>query len=119
MSEHETEQRVGLDLQADELHSAPRGYANNVRVTFTPEDFTIFFGWYSLPPLEDRPESGQITSRVQPVIQVTLPLNIMRSVIAVMQRQVEGYEANFGPIPAHPARPAWMIETEEETDDDA
>lgn len=116
-NEHQDlEEPTGLTLDSDDLANAPRGYANNVRVTFTPEDFTLFFGWYSLPPLSERPESGTITSTIQPVIQVTLPLNIMRSVIAVMKRQLEGYETNFGPIPPHPARPAWMIE-EEITDD--
>jgi hypothetical protein len=119
VSENESEQRVGLDLRTDDLASAPRVYANNVRVTFTAEDFTIFFGWYSLPPLDARPESGQITSHLHPVMQVTLPLNLMRSVIKVMERQVDGYEANFGPIPTHPARPAWMVEDEEETPSDA
>jgi Protein of unknown function (DUF3467) len=113
MSENESEHRIGLDLQADELTNAPRAYANNVRVTFTPEDFTIYFGWYSLPPLDARPEGGEISASVAPVMQVTLPLNLMRSIIAVMQRQLEGYEANFGPIPTHPARPAWMTAGEE------
>ncbi|MGI8887012.1 MAG: DUF3467 domain-containing protein [Gaiellaceae bacterium] len=120
MAENERQdegERTGLSLDAEGLADAPRGYANNVRVTFTPEDFTLFFGWYSLPPLEARPESGEIRSTIQPVMQVTLPLNIMRSVIAVMTRQLEGYESNFGPIPVHPARPAWMIE--EEMADDA
>ena len=118
MSEDEHGERVRIDLQSGELADAPRGYANNVRVTFTPEDFTIFFGWYSLPPLEERPESDEIPSRVQPVMQVTLPLNLMRSVIAVMQRQLEGYEANFGLIPTHPARPPWMLSAEEEIAED-
>jgi len=118
VSENEGVQ-VGLNVQGEDLGTAPRAYANNVRVTFTPEDFTIYFGWYSIPPLDSPPESGRIDSRVEPIIQITLPLNLMRSMIAVMQRQLDGYESNFGEIRTHPARPAWMVAEEKETATDA
>jgi hypothetical protein len=45
---------------------------------------------------------------VTPVARVVLPLNLMRSFIAVLQRQVEAYEQSFGPIPEHPNKPDWL-----------
>jgi len=115
----QTEEQVALRIIPGRMEGVPRGYANNVRVTFTAEDFTLFFGWYALPPLDERPESGEVTVEVQPVMQISLPLNLMRSVIAVMQRQLDSYEQNFEPIPIHPARPPWMVADEEETRADA
>jgi hypothetical protein len=84
---------------------APRAYANHLGVTHTPEDFTLFFGWYALSPSNMPPASGEVA--VQPVIQISLPVNLIRPIIAVLQRQVEGYEANFGEIPPHPSQPGW------------
>ena len=106
--------RAGLHIRSIDdpaMQPAPI-YANNLRATFTPEDFTLHFGWYAIPPLDAAPVGGVVNVDVQPVARVVIPLNLMRSVIAVLQRQVAGYEENFGPIPEHPNKPAWMSEEE-------
>ena len=95
----------------DEALPAPV-YANHLQVTFTPEDFTLFLGWYAMPALLDPPPEGQLEVPVEPVARVVVPLNLMRNVIAALQRSVENYEENFGPLPEHPNPPAWMQQLE-------
>ena len=88
----------------------PPIYANQVNVTFTPEDFTIHLGWYAIPALTEEPE-GQIELQVEPVARVVLPLNLVRGVIAVLQKQIEAYEQSFNTtLPEHPNKPPWMLE---------
>jgi hypothetical protein len=113
--QQQQQQPVKLTIVPAPTAGAPRGYANNLRVTFTAEDFTLFFGCYSTPPMDAPPKSGEIKAQVEPVMNVTIPLNILRSVIAVLQRQLDSYEENFGAIPAHPSQPSWMVENNVET----
>jgi hypothetical protein len=112
VAEGDAPQPTRLRIRPGEIASAPRAYANNVRVTFTPEDFTIFFGHYSVPPLDQRTPEGEIETIVQPVIQISIPLNLVRPTIAVMQRQLEAYERSFGQVPPNPNPPPWMKEVE-------
>jgi len=88
-------------------------YSNHLQVTFTPEDFTLHLGWYAVPPISERPPDGVLEVPVQPVARVTLPLNLMRSTIAVLERVLRGYEESFGQIPEHPNKPPWLREQEE------
>lgn len=91
----------------------PPQYSNYVQVTFTPEDFTIHFGYYGMPPLTEAPEGGIIEAVTEPVARITLPLNLMSNVIAVLQRQLSAYEQSFGDIPEHPNKPDWMKEDDQ------
>lgn len=110
MSEAATPQGEGqLLIRVDPEAAKPQPiYSNHVLATFTPEDFTLHLGWYAIPALTEPPESGIVDVLVTPVARVVVPLNLMRSLIAVLQRQVESYEANFGPIPEHPNKPEWL-----------
>jgi hypothetical protein len=106
-----------LRLRRDPAVEGPAHvYSNYIQVNFTPEDFTLHFGWYAIPPLPERPESGIIEARVEPVARVVIPLNLMRSFIALLQRQLAGYEESFDEIPAHPNKPDWLKEQEGVTD---
>jgi hypothetical protein len=88
-------------------------YSNNIQGTFTPEDFTLHFGWYAIPALIEPPKPGQpIDALVKPVVRVVIPLNLMRSLIALLQRQLAAYEQSFGEISEHPNKPDWLKEFE-------
>jgi Protein of unknown function (DUF3467) len=89
-------------------------YSNFVQGTFTAEDFTIHFSWYAVPAITEPPADGQIVADVKPVARVVVPLNLMKNLIAVLQRQVEGYEQSFGAIPEHPNKPDWLKQAEAE-----
>lgn len=104
-----TELRVRRDVAS--VQPSPI-YANQLNITFTPEDFVLHFGWYAVPALSDAPEDGVIEVTVDSVARVVLPLNLVPNVIALLQRQVEAYEQSFGKIPEHPNKPDWMREEE-------
>jgi hypothetical protein len=88
-------------------------YANQMNVTYTPEDFTFHFGWYAIPPLAEPPADGTLTVAVESMARVVLPLNLIPNLVALLQRQISAYEENFGPLPEHPNRPPWMRGEEE------
>jgi hypothetical protein len=96
----------------------PPAYANQVQITFTAEDFTLHFGWYSVPALEEPPEDGVIEAAVIPLGRVVMPLNLMRNLVALIERQIAQYERSFGSIPDHPNKPDWMQEQEKEAAQD-
>jgi hypothetical protein len=112
--QREVELRIAWDLDAA---FPPPLYTNYMGASFTPEDFTLLLGWYAPPISAEVSPDGGVDARVQPVARVVLPLNLLRNVIALLERQVEAYERSFGPIPAHPNPPAWMSAKEEETAD--
>jgi len=113
MSEAAEDTKAQLRLVWDpDAPSATPEYANYVQMNFTPEDFTMYFGWYSIPPLREPPPDGVLEVGVRPVAQVTIPLNLMVNLIALLERQAEGYEENFGPLPEHPNKPDWLKEKE-------
>ena len=116
MSENSIGQEVQLHIgrpASDEYPAA--GYANQVQITYTAEDFTLWFGRYSIPALEAPPEDGRIEASVAPVAQITMPLNLMRNFAALIEVQIRQYEASFGQeIPEHPNKPPWLREQEKE-----
>jgi hypothetical protein len=73
----------------------------------------LHLGWYTVPALTE-PPTGGIDVFVTPMARVVLPVNLIRSLIAVLQRQVEAYEQSFGPIPEHPNKPDWLKAAEED-----
>jgi hypothetical protein len=107
-----TETQLRLGWKKDAEFPLPV-YANYVQGSFTPEDFTINLGVYALPPTPAISDEGAIDIEVQPVVRVVLPLNLMRSVIALLQLQLQNYEANFGPIQEHPNKPDWLEKAED------
>jgi hypothetical protein len=58
------------------------------------------------------PVDGIFHVPVDPVARIVLPLNLMRNVIALLQLQIESYQASFGEIPDHPNKPPWLQEAE-------
>ncbi len=49
-------QEVQLRVVRDNDTPQPAAaYANHLQVTFTPEDFTMYFGFYASPPLTEAP----------------------------------------------------------------
>jgi len=89
-------------------------YSNFVQASSTPEDFTISFGWYMMPPLAAPPAEGEVVEvPVEPAARIVLPLNIVRNVIALLQQQIIAHEENFSVIPEHPNKPPWMRKLEE------
>lgn len=97
----------------------PPMYANQVQITYTPEDFTLHFSWYSIPALDEPPEDGVIVAPAAPIGRVVIPLNLMRNLVALIERQIAQYERSFGKIPEHPNKPEWMKEQEKEAEPSA
>jgi hypothetical protein len=99
-----------------EVGQTPMLYANHFHATITPEDMTMHLGWYATPPLTE-PPTGQIEVHVQPVAKVTVPLNLIRGIVTVLQNQIQAWEQNFGQeIPAHPNPPPAMPEQKAEAE---
>jgi len=117
MASEPDERQVQLRVRSspDEPQPAPL-YANRMQINFTPEDFWLHFGAYSLPPMDEPPEGGFVEVSVEPVARVVMPVILIRNVIALLQRQLEAYERSFGPVPEHPFKPPWMAPVE--IDDD-
>jgi hypothetical protein len=87
---------------------APILYSNYIQATYTPEDLTLHFGWYAIPAFTE-PPSAPVDVDVRPVAKVTIPLNLIRGAISVLQSQLEGWEKTFGmPVQDHPNPPAAM-----------
>ena len=84
----EVQLRLGWD---NETPFPPPIYTNYIQGGLTPEDFTLNLGWYAVSPTA-RPEDGVLDVAVQPVARIVIPLNLLRSTIALMQRQLEGYK---------------------------
>lgn len=109
MADAREDQEAQLQIRWDsEARDTPRIYSNYVGASFTPEDFTITFGWYALPLLNEPPAEAVVRAPVHPVARVTIPLNLMPNLIALLQRQLNGYQESLGPIPDHPNKPDWM-----------
>lgn len=109
-------QAVAQEREATQLHLfrdpetplPPALYSNHAQVTFTPEDFSLHFGWYEVPPLTEPPEGGRLSVEIDPRARIVLPLNFLRNLIAVLEAQIEAYEMSFGPLPEHPSKPDWL-----------
>jgi hypothetical protein len=77
-----------------------------VQATYSPEDLTLHFGWYAIPALTEPPPEP-VEVQVRPIAKVTIPLNLIRGVISVLQSQLEGWEQTFGmAVQQHPNPPA-------------
>jgi hypothetical protein len=102
--EQQDDGEAGLRIVAPvELGDVPGLYANHVQVTFTPEDFTLHLGWYVIPPLREPPPEDILEVAVRPLLKVTLPLNLVRGVVAVLENQIEAWERSFEmQLPQHP-----------------
>ena len=103
--------QLRISRRSDAPDPAPI-YSNYVQANFTIEDFTMHFGWYTVPPISEPPADGIIDAPLEPVARVVLPVILVRNLIEVLKRQLEGYERNFGPVPEHPNKPQWMTEVE-------
>jgi hypothetical protein len=111
-AEEEVQLRISWD--PDYVEPAAPIYSNFVGGSLTPEDISLVFGWYFVGPTS-APVNGVVEATAKPVARVVLPLNLVRNLIGLLERQVEAYERNFGPIPPHPNPPAWMtVEAAEE-----
>jgi hypothetical protein len=106
-----SEIQIQIGRSEDVVEPAPI-YSNFMQATSTPEDLTVHFGWYTIPPVISPPPDNVIQASVTPVARIVLPLNLVRNVIAALQRAAEAHEANFGPLPEHPNKPDWLKEKE-------
>jgi hypothetical protein len=95
----------------------PIVYSNHFHATVTPEDLTLHLGWYAIPPFAEPPK-GIVDVPVRPLVKVTVPLNLVRGIISVLQNQLAAWEHNFGQaIPPHPnPPPASPVEAPEAED---
>jgi len=78
---------------------APAVYSNFVQGTISPQDLTLYFGWYGVPPLAE-PPTESVDIPIRPVMAVSIPLTLIHGVIRVLQSQVAAWEASTGqPFP--------------------
>lgn len=98
-----TPEPEGFQLQLITPPEYPPGpYSNFVQATFTPHDFTIYFGSFNLPPVSEQPQEA-LQVPVRPVVTVSVPLNLVRGLIGVLQSQIANWEGSFGqPFPEPP-----------------
>jgi hypothetical protein len=102
--------QVSFKVMVDNEAVVPVIYANNVGVTATAEDMTMHLGWYALPVITEQPgDADVIPVPVRPLAKVTVPLNLVRGIIAVLQNQLAQWEQNFGPLPPHPNPPPTLV----------
>lgn len=81
----------------------PGPYSNFVQVTITPHDFTLHFASYTTPVVTEPPKEP-VRVPVRPLASVTIPLNLVRALIGVLEGQAANWQASFGqPLPDHPA----------------
>lgn len=104
-------------LASPDLADTAAVYSNHVQATFTPHELTLHFGFYAIPALPEPPESGQIDVQVRQLVKVSIPLNLARGIVGLLEQQADGWERNFGmPLPEPPAgtvltQPRQEIET--------
>lgn len=89
----------------------PYPYANYMVPTMTPHEFTLHFGHYTIPALTQPPEGGTLSVEVEPVVSVSVPLNLARGVARALEQAVRNWETAFGqsvpePPGEQPTRPA-------------
>lgn len=70
-------------------------YSNFAQATMSPHDMTMHFGWYAIPPLIEPPE-GAVDVEIRPLVKVTIPLNLVRGVIDLLERQLSSWQESFG-----------------------
>jgi hypothetical protein len=88
-----------------ESADTPAVYSNFAQATISPHDMTLHFGWYAIPPLLERPEET-VEVPIRPLVKVTIPLNLVRGTIALLQRQLESWEESFGQAAPDEPQPA-------------
>jgi hypothetical protein len=77
-------------------------YSNFVQASISPHDLTMHFSWYSTPTLSE-PPAGPIDVPVRgPLVSVSIPLNLIKPVIRVLEAQIASYESSTGQrLPSH------------------
>ncbi len=84
-----------------EVAGAPSYYSNFAQVGISPYEFTVHFSRISMPlvsapPVE--PKTFEVTP--QPIVSVSIPLNLVRGLIRALEGQVENWEKTFRqPLP--------------------
>jgi hypothetical protein len=89
--EHPTEMRLVASTEPGDTMAL---YANFIQATASPHDFTFHFGWYTVPPFTEAP-AGPLDVPVRSLAKVSIPLNLVRATIELIQRQADAWEANF------------------------
>jgi hypothetical protein len=116
VSERAVEAEVQYELiPPAESPETPAVYSNFAQATVSPHDMTLHFGWFAVPPLMEPPEET-VQVPIRPLVKVTIPLNLVRGTIALLQRQLEAWEGSYGQqMPTEPpsaARPESQAEHE-------
>jgi len=77
-------------------------YANFVQASMSAHDLTLHFGWFTLPAFTEVP-SGEVDVPVRPLAKVSIPLNLVRGLIRLLEAQVIAWEDAHGqPVPDLP-----------------
>ena len=87
-----------MRLVPPDYTGSPVQYSNFVQGTASPYDLTLHFGWFSSPLLAE-PPTEPVDVPVRPLLSVTVPLNIVRGMIRVLESQLAAAEANLGQTP--------------------
>lgn len=91
-------------VPSEEPGETPAVYSNFAQATISPFDLTLHFGWYALPALTEAP-TEPVTVPVRQVVKVTIPLNLVRGTIALLESQLEAWERSFAQqVPEDPTR---------------
>lgn len=99
MDERPTTLRV---VPPSDYSGVPSLYANFVQITMSPHDFRLMFSHYAFPPMPE-PRPAEIDAPVQPLVTVTIPLNLMKGLIRALETQVDKWEEGFRePVPDQP-----------------
>jgi hypothetical protein len=84
-----------------EVTGAPSYYSNFAQVGISPYEFTVYFSRISMPLITAPPaEIATFEVTPQPVVIVSIPLNLVRGLIRALEGQVENWEKTFRqPLP--------------------
>jgi hypothetical protein len=103
VSESQPEPTAVRIVASPELGDTMALYANFVQLSYTPHDFTLHFGWYTIPALTEPPPPGELLAPVRPLAKVAVPLNLVKAIGELIARQAASWEEAFGPLPDQPS----------------
>jgi hypothetical protein len=80
-----------------------KGYTNSTSVSMSAKDLQL--GFYFRDNFElSRAKNPEELGLGEPVAVISMSTQHAKSLMLIMQRQIEGYEEQFGPIPIEPVK---------------
>jgi hypothetical protein len=88
-----------------DMSQAPSYYSNFVQVGISPYEFALHFSRISMPIVSEPPaELVVFDVSPQPVVSMSIPLNLVRGLIRALEGQAENWERTFHqPLPTEPS----------------